>query len=90
MPKRILTGTVVSNTQNKTITVNVIRQVKHLKYKKIIKRSKKYLAHDEANKYNIGDNVSICESKPFSKRKKWIVLDFEERNKKQKKQIEDR
>ena len=90
MPKRILTGTVVSNTQDKTITVNVTRQVKHFRYKKIIKRSKRYLAHDEANKYNIGDNVSIRECKPFSKRKKWMVLDVEETNKKQKKQLEDR
>jgi len=90
MPKRILTGTVVSNTQDKTITVNVTRQVKHFRYKKIIKRSKRYLAHDEANKYNIGDSVSIRECKPFSKRKKWMVLDVEETNKKQKKQLEDR
>ena len=90
MPKRILTGTVVSNKQDKTITVNVTRQVKHFRYKKIIRRSKKYLAHDEANKYNIGDNVSICECKPYSKRKKWMALDFKEKNNKQKKQLEDR
>jgi len=90
MSKRVLTGTVVSNMQDKTIVVNVTRWIKHQKYKKIIKRSKKYSVHDEANKYNLGDSVSIQECRPYSKRKKWIVLNFEEKIKKQKKQLEDR
>ena len=90
MPKRILTGTVISNNQNKTIVVNVTRQVKHFRYKKIIKRSKKYLAHDEENKSNIGDIVSICENRPISKRKKWLVIDFEETKNNNKVKLEDK
>ena len=74
MPKRILSGVVVSSNANKTIIVNVTRRVKHKLYKKIIRRSKKYHAHDENNKFVIGDTVSIIESKPISKQKKWKVL----------------
>ena len=74
MPKRILSGVVVSSNSNKTIIVNVTRRVKHKLYKKIIRQSKKYHAHDENNKYNIGDTVSIVEAKPISKLKKWKVL----------------
>ena len=74
MPKRILTGTVISSNSNKTIVVKVTRKVKHSLYKKIINRSKKYHAHDPENKYKVGDNVSIIESKPISKLKSWIVL----------------
>ena len=73
MPKRTLTGKVVSSNKNKTITVEVTRRVKHKLYKKIIKRVKKYHAHDESNKYSIGDTVTIQESKPISKIKKWTV-----------------
>ena len=79
MSKRDLTGTVVSNMQDKTIVVNVTRWIKHQKYKKIIKRSKKYSVHDEANKYNLGDSVSIQECRPYSKRKKWIKRHFYQR-----------
>ena len=74
MPKRILSGVVVSSNSNKTITVNVTRRIKHKLYKKIIRQSKNYHAHDEKNEFNIGDTVSIIESKPISKLKKWIVL----------------
>ena len=74
MPKRILSGVVVSSNANKTIVVNVTRRIKHKLYKKIIRRSKKYHAHDENNEFNIGDTVSIIESKPLSKLKKWIVV----------------
>ena len=74
MPKRILSGVVVSSNSNKTIIVNVIRRIKHKLYKKIIRRSKKYHAHDENNEFKIGDNVSIIESSPISKLKKWKVL----------------
>ena len=74
MPKRILSGTVISSNSNKTIIVNVTRRIKHKLYKKIIRRSKKYHAHDENNEFKIGDIVSIVESKPISKLKRWKVL----------------
>jgi len=73
MPKRLLNGKVISN-KDKTIVVEVTRKVKHNLYKKIIKRTKKYHAHDENNSYKIGDSVTIQESKPISKLKKWVVL----------------
>ena len=74
MPKRILSGIVVSSNSNKTITVNVTRRIKHKLYKKIIRQTKKYHAHDEKNEFNVGDTVSIIESKPISKMKKWKVI----------------
>ena len=74
MPKRILSGTVVSSKIDKTIVVSVTRRVKHKLYKKIISRSKKYHAHDEKNEFKVGDIVSIEESKPISKLKTWRVL----------------
>ena len=74
MPKRILSGVVISANANKTITVNVTRRIKHKLYKKIIRQTKKYHAHDEKNEFSIGDTVSIIESKPISKTKKWIVI----------------
>ena len=78
MPKRILTGTVVSSNANKTIVVKVTRRVKHKLYKKIISRSKKYHAHDELNNFKVGDMVKITKSKPISKLKTWIVLNEEQ------------
>ena len=75
MPKRTLTGKVVSSNSNKTIVVKVTRRVRHKLYKKIISRSKKYHVHDENNQFNNGDIVSIIESKPISKTKTWIVID---------------
>ena len=74
MPKRILSGVVISSNSNKTITVDVTRRIKHKLYKKIIRQTKKYHAHDENNEYNVGDTVSIVESKPISKLKKWKVI----------------
>ena len=74
MPKRILSGKVISANSNKTIVVEVERRVKHKLYKKIIKRSKKYHVHDENNIHSIGDNVSIIESKPISKNKTWTIM----------------
>ena len=74
MPKRILTGTVVSSKTNKTIVVKVTRRVQHKLYKKIISQSKKYHAHDENNMHKIGDNVNIRESRPISKLKSWVVI----------------
>ena len=74
MPKRLLSGTVVSSNSNKTIVVKVVRKVKHKLYRKIISRSKKYHAHDQNNEFKLGDTVSIIESKPISKLKTWIAI----------------
>ncbi len=74
MPKKILSGIVVSNKPNKTITVLVERKYQHPVLKKVIKAKKKYNAHDENNKYKNGDKVSIRECKPFSKIKKFEVI----------------
>lgn len=73
MPKRLLSGVVVSSNSNKTIVVEVTRRVKHKLYKKIIKRAKKYHAHDENNTFKKGDIVTIQETKPISKMKTWVV-----------------
>ncbi|MBU3078414.1 30S ribosomal protein S17 [Sphingomonas quercus] len=75
MPKRVLTGTVVSDKTDKTVVVSVERRVKHPLYGKIIKRSKKYHAHDEANAYHTGETVRIEECAPISKLKTWRVID---------------
>ena len=75
MPKRILTGTVVSDKGDKTIVVNVERKVKHPLYGKIMRRSKKYHAHDEKNEMSMGETVRIEETKPISKLKTWTVLE---------------
>ena len=74
MPKRILQGVVVSDKQDKTVVVSVERQVMHPVYKKFVKKSKKYAAHDENNQFKVGDNVAIEESKPYSKTKTWTVI----------------
>lgn len=74
MPKRILQGVVVSNKADKTVTVKVDRRVTHPVYRKIVRVSKKYAAHDEQNLCQIGDKVKIQESKPISKTKSWVVL----------------
>lgn len=75
MPKRILIGSVTSDKTDKTVTVLVERKVKHPLYGKIIRRSKKYHAHDENNEYAVGDVVRIEETKPISKTKTWTVKD---------------
>ena len=74
MPRRILQGLVVSDKADKTVTVLVERRVMHPVYKKIIKRSKKYHAHDETNACSVGDQVRIEECRPISKTKTWRVL----------------
>lgn len=74
MPKRVLTGRVVSDKMDKTVTVLVERRVMHPLYKKFIKRSKKYAAHDEGNLCKEGDFVQIEECRPISKRKTWLVV----------------
>lgn len=75
MPKRILIGTVTSDKTDKTVTVLVERKVKHPLYGKIIRRSKKYHAHDAENEFTTGDTVRIEETKPISKTKTWRVID---------------
>ncbi len=75
MPKRVLTGTVVSDKPEKTVVVRVERRVKHPLYGKIIRLSKKYHAHDEGNVYRLGEQVRIEECAPVSKKKNWTVLE---------------
>ncbi len=75
MPKRILTGTIVSDKTDKTVVVKVERRVKHPLYGKIVKRSKKYHAHDEGNDFHEGETVRIEETRPISKLKTWRVLE---------------
>jgi small subunit ribosomal protein S17 len=75
MPKRILVGTVVSDKTDKTVVVKVERKVKHPLYGKIIRRSKKYHAHDEDNAFKTGEIVRIEETRPMSKLKTWKVID---------------
>ena len=74
MSKRILNGKVIKDQNNKTVVVLVKRRYIHPFFKKVITSSKKYHAHDESNKFKIGDQVKIIESKPFSKNKKWEVM----------------
>ena len=78
MPKRILQGVVVSAKQDKTVVVSVERQVMHPVYKKFVKKSKKFAAHDENNQCKEGDMVSIVESRPYSKTKTWTVINNNE------------
>ncbi|HHB82379.1 MAG: 30S ribosomal protein S17 [Devosiaceae bacterium] len=74
MPKRILQGTVVSDANDKTIVVRVERRFAHPLYKKTVRRSKKYQAHDETNSAKVGDKVSIQECAPISKNKRWSIV----------------
>ena len=74
MPKKILSGIVVSDKPNKTITVLVERKYQHPVLKKVMKARKKYNAHDEENKFKLGDKVSIRESRPYSKNKKFEAI----------------
>jgi small subunit ribosomal protein S17 len=74
MPKRILQGTVVSDKNNKTVVVEVERRYTHPLFKKTVRRSKKYHAHDETKKFKVGDLVRIEECAPISKLKRWVVL----------------
>jgi small subunit ribosomal protein S17 len=74
MPKRVLQGVVVSDKADKTVTVRVERRYTHPIYKKTVRSSKKYAAHDEQNKFKVGDAVKIVESRPISKSKKWVVV----------------
>ncbi|MET1254485.1 30S ribosomal protein S17 [Aliikangiella maris] len=79
--KRTLTGKVVSDKMDKSITVKVERQVKHPIYGKFVKRSTKVHAHDETNECKIGDTVTVVESRPLSKTKTWQLVEVVERAK---------
>ncbi len=74
MPKRVLRGTVVSDKNDKTIVVEVERRYTHPLFKKTVRRTKKYHAHDESNAHKVGDQVAIEECAPISKNKRWVVL----------------
>jgi small subunit ribosomal protein S17 len=78
MPKRVLQGVVVSDKTDKTVVVKVERRFTHPLLKKTVRRSKKYQAHDETNQYKVGDVVSIEESRPISKTKRWVVVGAEQ------------
>ena len=80
MPKRILTGIICKSTNKKTVVVEVERTFKHPIYKKYIKRSKKYHAHDETDALRVGDKVMIEETRPISKLKTWKVVSNEKRS----------
>ena len=80
MPKRILTGTICKARNKKTVVVEVERTFKHPIYKKYIKRSKKYHAHDETDELKVGDKVMIEETRPISKLKTWKVISNEKRS----------
>lgn len=73
--RKVLSGEVVSDRMNKTITVKVERRIRHSVYERVIKRSKKYHAHDEQNQCRIGDQVRIIETRPLSKTKRWRLLE---------------
>ncbi|EAU42398.1 30S ribosomal protein S17 [Fulvimarina pelagi HTCC2506] len=74
MPKRILQGTVVSDKNDKTVVVLVERRFTHPLFKKTVRRTKRYKAHDETNQFKVGDRVSIEETRPISRDKNWIVV----------------
>ena len=74
MTKKILSGKVIKDQNDKTVIVLVKRKYSHPFFEKVVNSSKKYHAHDEKNKFKIGDNVKIIESKPFSKKKTWEVV----------------
>jgi len=80
MPRRVLQGVVVSDKREKTVTVLVERRVMHPLYKKFIKRSKRYQAHDENNSAKVGDKVRIIETRPISKTKSWILVGDEQQS----------
>lgn len=73
--RKVLLGEVVSDLMEKTITVQVERRIRHSTYERVIKRSKKYHAHDEQNQCQIGDQVRIIETRPLSKTKRWRLLE---------------
>ncbi len=79
MPRRVLQGEVVSDKNDKTVVVRVERRVMHPLYKKFIRRTKKYAAHDEGNRFKVGDVVRIIECRPLSRTKRWRLVEVLER-----------
>jgi small subunit ribosomal protein S17 len=79
MPKKVYTGTVISDKMDKTITVTVTSLVQHRRYQKTVKRVTKFKAHDPENRARVGDTVKIIESRPLSASKRWTVLDIVEK-----------
>ncbi len=77
--RRILTGTVVSDKNDKTVTVVVVRRFRHPIYGKFVQKRKKYMAHDPKNECRVGDIITIEEHRPISRRKRWIVKEIVER-----------
>jgi small subunit ribosomal protein S17 len=77
--RRRLVGTVTSDKMDKTVVIIVERQYRHPLYKKVIRDTKKYMAHDEGNTCRMGDKVQIVESRPYSRRKRWLVEEIVER-----------
>lgn len=71
---KVLTGTIVSNKMNKTVVVEVERKFPHPKFKKVVKRTKKYKCHDEENKCSVGDVITMVEVRPLSKEKRWSLV----------------
>ena len=76
MPKKLYTGKVVSDKMDKTVVVAVTRLAQHPLYKKIVKKVTKFKVHDEENRCKIGDKVSIIETRPLSKEKRWAILEI--------------
>ena len=74
--QKVLTGTIVSNKMNKTVVVKVERKFSHPKFKKVVKRTKKYKCHDEENKCSVGDVITMAEVRPLSKEKRWSLVDI--------------
>lgn len=89
MPRRVLEGKVVSDKQDKTVTVIVERRVRDPLYGKIVRRSAKYAAHDEGNTWKVGDEVSIEECRPLSKNKRWRVISGKATGESQVKTVDD-
>lgn len=79
--KKILSGMVISDAPEKTVIVNVERKIQHPRYKKMVRKSKKFMAHDENNSCGVGDTVRIIESRPLSARKRWRVLEITQKAK---------
>ena len=79
--RKVREGKVVSDAMDKTVTVEVMRMFKHTTFKRVVRRRKKYLVHDEENSLHAGDRVRIIETRPMSRRKRWRLLDVIERTK---------
>jgi len=79
--KKVMVGVVTSASMEKSITINVVRRLRHPIYGKFVKRSKKFMAHDETNQCQVGDTVKITESRPLSKKKRWRLVEILEKAK---------